>query len=146
MHTASMASGHIGVTCLLAIALALQLKSVCCANEPCLDLYKGVPRRCRDLSDGMPNLTGLYRLSSRAPSSHDGSDPCSLADAHRPKAYNTAELEDTSSFKGLAHKTITGMRHHGTRQLEVLCNTESTSHWYCAIAVPPFMVQGTQQN
>ena len=119
--TVSMAPGHIGVTSMLAITLVLHLKSAHCANEPCLDLYRGMPRRCRDLSDGMPTFTGLHHLSSRAPLSHNGSDPCALADAHRPKAYNTADLEDTSLFEGVAHKTITGMRHHGTRQLEVFC-------------------------
>ena len=63
---------------------------------------------------------------------------CALADAHRPKVYNTADLQDTSSFEGVAHKTITGMHHHGTRQLEVHCNAEAIANWYHAIAEPSF--------
>ncbi|CAK0784615.1 hypothetical protein CVIRNUC_007819 [Coccomyxa viridis] len=56
---------------------------------------------------------------------HCANEPCLdlYKDAHRPKVYNTADLQDTSSFEGVAHKTITGMHHHGTRQLEMWMQT-----------------------
>ena len=48
-HTISMTPGRIGVLSLLAFTLVWQHIPVHCANEPCLDLYKGVRRRSRHL-------------------------------------------------------------------------------------------------
>lgn len=42
-----------------------------------------------------------------------------FADVERPAVYNIEEIEDVSPIFGLSHKTISGMHHHGMKQLEV---------------------------
>ena len=65
----SMTPGHIGVISLLAISLAWQLSPVHCANEPCLDLYKGVRRRSTDLPTAcrfLRTLSAVHQESRQA--------------------------------------------------------------------------------
>ena len=50
---------------------------------------------------------------------------CAFADLHRPRTYSIEDIEDTSPVHGLSHKTISGMHHHGTKQLEVIASHSS---------------------
>ncbi len=101
------------------VCLSLLLESKLCLAAPCLDLYEGVQQPLMRSSYWHAYLTMPLDCPCRGSATFCELKHDILADVHRPALYNIEEIEDVSPIFGLSHKTISGMHHHGMKQLEV---------------------------
>ena len=101
------------------VCLSLLLESKLCTAEPCLDLYKGLQEPLARTSYGHAYLTMPLDCPCRGNATFCALKHDTVADVERPAVYNIDEIEDVSPIFGLSHKTISGMHHHGMKQLEV---------------------------